>query len=75
VTNERVEERDEAAITDLLTDLANLRELDRRRAVLTPGSEAYDAATSAVDVLSAQVMNRFRDAHLRPNLEVTNAHR
>jgi hypothetical protein len=71
LTNERVEERDGAAVRDLLKDLANLRELDRRLAVLTPGSDAYDAATAACDALSTHVMDRFRDERARSKSEPT----
>jgi hypothetical protein len=50
-----------SAISDLLKALAELRELDRQRQALTPGSAAYDAATLEVDLRSRRLMDRFRD--------------
>jgi hypothetical protein len=55
------EGRDTKAISDLLEELAELRELDRRRQVHAPGSVAYDAASLEVDLRSRRLMDRFRD--------------
>jgi hypothetical protein len=49
------------AISELLEELAQLRELDRRRQAHVPGSAAYDAATLEVDLRSRRLMDRFRD--------------
>ena len=46
---------------DLLRELAELRELDRRRNAHAPGSAAHDAATLEVDLRTRRVMDRFRD--------------
>ena len=48
-------------IEDLLRELADLRELDRRRNAHAPGSAAHDAATLEVDLRTRRVMDRFRD--------------
>jgi hypothetical protein len=53
--------RDKAAIDQLLAELAELRELDRRRQAHAPGSTAYDAATLDLDLRSNRLMDRFRD--------------
>jgi hypothetical protein len=55
------EGRDAHAIDELLNELAELRELDRRRQAHAPGSAAYDAATLDVDLRSRRLMDRFRD--------------
>ena len=52
---------DEVVINELLRDLAELRELDRRRNAQLPGSAAHDAATLEVDLRGRRLMNRFRD--------------
>ena len=57
--------RDAEAIDELLSELAELRELDRRRKAHRPGSAAYDAATLEVDLRSRRVMDRFRDLKAR----------
>ena len=57
--------RDAEAIDELLSELAELRELDRRRRAHRPGSAAYDAATLEVDLRSRRVMDRFRDLKAR----------
>jgi hypothetical protein len=52
----------EARVTEeLLRELAELRELDRRRNAHAPGSAAHDAATLEVDLRTRQLMDRFRD--------------
>jgi hypothetical protein len=48
-------------IDRLLKELDELRELDRRRNALSPGSAAHDAATLEVDLRTSRVMDRFRD--------------
>jgi hypothetical protein len=53
--------RNTNAIDDLLKELAELRELDRRRQAHVPGSAAHDAATLEVDLRSRRLMDRFRD--------------
>ena len=56
---------DASAISDLLEELAKLRELDRLRQAHVPGSAAYDAATLEVDLRSRRLMDRFRDLKRR----------
>ena len=57
--------RDAFVIDELLRELAELRELDRRRNVHAPGSPAHDAATLEVDLRSRRLMDRFRDLRER----------
>jgi hypothetical protein len=57
--------RDTDAISDLLEELAELRELDRLRQAHVPGSAAYDAATLEVDLRGRRLMDRFRDLKRR----------
>ena len=57
--------RDAATINELLKELAELRELDRRRQEHAPGSTAHDAATLEVDLRSRRLMDRFRDFEQR----------
>lgn len=54
-----------SSIGELLDELAELRELDRRRQAHAPGSAAYDAATLEVDLRSRRLMDRFRDLQQR----------
>jgi len=61
VTRQENEGRDTTAISELLEELAELRELDRRRQAHAPGSAAHDAATLEVDLRSRRLMDRFRD--------------
>ena len=63
------EGRDTEAINDLLKELAELRELDRRRQAHAPGSAAHDAATLEVDLRSRRVMDRFRGLKARRDTE------
>jgi hypothetical protein len=56
---------DTNAISELLEELAQLRELDRLRQAHVPGSAAYDAATLEVDLRSRRLMDRFRDLKRR----------
>jgi len=58
---------DSNAISKLLEELAELRELDRRRQACVPGSTAHDAATLEVDLRSRRLMDRFRDLKERRN--------
>jgi len=53
--------RDAIVIEQLLQELAELRELDRRRNAHAPGSAAHEAATLEVDLRTRRVMDRFRD--------------
>jgi len=53
--------REAIVIEELLRELADLRELDRRRNAHAPGSAAHDAATLEVDLRTQRVMDRFRD--------------
>ena len=53
--------RDASAIDELLRELDELRELDRRRNAHAPGSAAHDAATLEVDLRTRRLMDRFRD--------------
>jgi hypothetical protein len=46
---------------ELLEELAQLRELDRRRLALAPGSAAHDVATLEADLRGRLLMDRFRD--------------
>jgi hypothetical protein len=55
------EGRDTKAIDELLKELSELRELDRRRQAHAPGSVAHDAASLEVDLRSRRLMDRFRD--------------
>ena len=55
------EDRDPQAIAELLKQLAELRELDRRRQAHAPGSAAHDRATLEVDLRSRRLMDAFRD--------------
>jgi hypothetical protein len=57
--------QDGASIDELLRELADLRDLDRRRQAHRPGSAAYDAATLEVDRRSRRLMDRFRDLQQR----------
>ena len=57
--------RDAAAIEELLKELSELRELDRRRQAHPPGSAAFDAATLEVDLRGRRLMDRFRDLEQR----------
>jgi hypothetical protein len=61
VTRQGSEGRDTKAVDELLAELAELRELDRRRQAHAPGSVAHDAATLEVDLRSRRLMDRFRD--------------
>jgi hypothetical protein len=61
LTRQEHDGRDPKAINDLLAELAELRELDRRRQAHAPGSAAHDAATLEVDLRSRRLMDRFRD--------------
>jgi len=53
--------REAIVIEDLLRELADLRELDRRRNAHAPGSAAHDEVTLEVDRRTRRVMDRFRD--------------
>lgn len=57
--------RDTDSIDQLLNELAELRELDRLRQALAPGSAAHDAATLEVDLRSRRLMDAFRDLQRR----------
>ena len=59
------EGRDSLVIEELLRELDELRELDRRRNAHAPGSAAHDAATSEVDRRTKRLMDRFRDLEER----------
>ena len=65
LTNRKNGNRESNVISDLLEELAELRELDRRRQAHVPGSAAYDAATLEVDLRSGRLMDRFRDLKQR----------
>jgi len=53
--------RDAIVIEQLLHELDELRELDRRRNAHARGSAAHDAAMLEVDLRSRRLMDRFRD--------------
>jgi hypothetical protein len=55
------EGRETSAIDELLKELAELRELDRRRQAHAPGSPAHDVASLEVDLRGRRLMDRFRD--------------
>jgi len=57
--------RDAIVIEELLRELDELRELDRRRNAHAPGSAAHDAATLEVDLRTRRLMDRFRDLQER----------
>ena len=52
--------RDELAIDSLLEELAELKELDRRRETYAPGSPSWAAATSEIDERSRLLLEHFR---------------
>jgi hypothetical protein len=59
------EHRGHDVIDELLRQLDELRELDRRRNVHAPGSAAHDAAELEVDLRTRRLMDRFRDLKKR----------
>jgi hypothetical protein len=61
LTDKEREGRDSIVIDELLRELEELRELDRRRNAHAPGSTAHDAAMLEVDLRSRRLMDRFRD--------------
>ena len=61
--------RDAIVIDELLRELDELRELDRRRNAHAPGSAAHDAATLEVDLRTRRVMDKFRDLKERRSIE------
>ena len=61
MTDKEREGRDSIVIEELLRELEELRELDRRRNAHAPGSTAHDAAMLEVDLRSRRLMDRFRD--------------
>ena len=61
MTDKEREGRDSIVIDELLRELEELRELDRRRNAHAPGSVAHDAAMLEVDLRSRRLMDRFRD--------------
>jgi hypothetical protein len=63
--NDEVKGRDAIVIEQLLRELDELRELDRRRNAHAPGSAAHDAATLEVDLRTRRLMDRFRDLQER----------
>jgi len=52
--------REELAIDSLLEELAELRELDRRRQEYPPGSPRWAEATSEIDERSRLLLEHFR---------------
>ena len=50
-----------AKFEQLLAELRELRELDRRRSVQPPGSASREAASVELDRRSRRLMDRFRD--------------
>ena len=54
-------ERDRFAAEALLEELAELRELDRRRHTHAPGSPAFLLATQSLESLNQRVMVRVRE--------------
>ena len=58
--------RDAIVIDQLLHELDELRELDRRRNAHARGSAAHDAAMLEIDLRSRRLMDRFRDLKDRP---------
>jgi hypothetical protein len=61
LTDKEHKGRDAIVIEQLLHELDELRELDRRRNAHAPGSAAHDAATLELDLRSRRLMDRFRD--------------
>ena len=59
------EGRDSIVIEELLRELVELRELDRRRNAHAPGSVGHEAATLEVDLRTRRLMDRFRDLKRR----------
>jgi len=74
-------DRDLVPVDELLKELAELRELDRRRHAHAPGSPGRDAASTELDARSRRLMDRFRDglatdrAPDRASGSVTGVHR
>jgi len=60
LTDKEREGRDSIVIDELLRELEELRELDRRRNAHAPGSTAHDAAMLEVDLRGRRVVERLR---------------
>ena len=56
----------DVAVLSLLSELAHLRELDRRRHAHKPGTAADAAAIAEVDAQNRRVMDRFRAISVLP---------
>jgi hypothetical protein len=54
-------DRDKRPINELLKELNELRELDRRRHTHAPGSPDHVAVTTELDTRTRRLMDRFRD--------------
>jgi hypothetical protein len=65
LTDKEREDREASVIDELLRELDELRELDRRRSAHAPGSASHEAATVEVDARSRRLMDRFRDLRER----------
>jgi hypothetical protein len=56
---------DRFPVDELLKELDELRELDRRRHAHAPGSPDHDAASDELDTRTRRLMDRFRDLRRR----------
>lgn len=65
-------DRESIVIDRLLEELAELRELDRRRHAHAPDSPGFARATREVDALSEKLMDRARDLHRRRQPQPSN---
>ena len=64
LTHESGASHDGTSIYELLNDLTELRELDKRRNAHAPGSPAHDRATRELENRTSNLMDRFRDIQL-----------
>jgi hypothetical protein len=62
VVNTESIDRDAVPVDELLRELDELRELDRRRHAHAPGSPGQALVNAELDARSRRLMDRFRDA-------------
>lgn len=65
LSHEHGKGRDGTSIDELLEELAELRELDRRRNAHAPGSSAHESVSREVESRTRRLMDRFRDLKTR----------
>ena len=61
VAQEHGKSRDGMSIDELLEELAELRELDRRRNAHAPGSSDHESVSRELESRTRRLMDRFRD--------------